>query len=77
MPACDNFKIWVLQCPEFHSWSNGAGQGTAQHTLALKPLTSWADILCTHTPHEVPAGGDVFLDIWVYCTGFFHSILGI
>lgn len=48
MPACDNFKIRVLQYPEFHSWSDGAGQGTAQHTLALKPLPSWADILCSH-----------------------------
>lgn len=48
MPACDNFKIQVLQSPDFHSWSDGTGQGIAQHTLALKPLTCWADILCSH-----------------------------
>lgn len=48
MPPCDNFKKGVLQCPDFHSWSDGAGQGIAQHTLALKPLTCWDDILCSH-----------------------------
>lgn len=75
MPVCDNFKIQVLQCPDSHSWSNGAGQGTAQNILALKPLTCWADILCSHA--DVKWNVDVFLDIWVYCSGFFHAILGI
>lgn len=61
MPACDNFKIQVLQCPDSHSWSNGAGQATAQNTLALKPLTCWADILSSHAHvKQSPSWGRCF-----------------
>lgn len=48
MPACDNFKIWVLQCPDSHSWRDGAGQGAEQHTQMLDTLACQADISCSH-----------------------------
>ena len=69
MPACDNFKIWVLQHPDSHSWRDGAGQGAAQHKkLSRVGLTYSVPML---TSNGFPAGRDAFLDIWVYCTDIF------